>query len=155
MLHSIQRRDQFGKEACSVTPPNQQHTFILPAAQRVIPIHSARGGREKYGPYLFYRSSIACSASPVATLPSSLPPRASPPRTPPPRRRGLRWVLSPPVGADPRVCPPCVPFASGVRADTGVCPYRWVCHSSLEGYRVPLGGRKGGYKSKNACYMWL
>ena len=58
---------------------------------------------------------------------------------------GLRWMLSPPVGADPRVCPPCVPILFAiVRADTGVCPYRWVCHSSLEGYRVPLGGDRGG-----------
>ena len=51
-----------------------------------------------------------------------------------------------------------------VRADTGVCPYRWVCHNSLEGYRVPLGGRQGGLsggrqgglyvnKSKIACYI--
>ena len=73
MLHSIQRRAPYGKggvlrriqrrapfalEARSVTPPNQQHTFILPAAQRVIPIHSAcrfRSTAEKEFPWIYQK----------------------------------------------------------------------------------------------------
>ena len=38
----------------------------------------------------------------------------------------VRAIITPSVGADPRVCPHKYNMVGGGRADTGVCPYSWM-----------------------------